>query len=720
MLRIPTLLMGLSLALFNYTTVLAQCTTAFPAGEDFDTFSTAGDPQSSSPIPLDNGWTNDSGDDIEWIARSTATPSNNTGPDSDHTGGGNYLYVEASSPNYPGLEAIAISPCYDITALTSPYLYFWYHLYGSAVDTLHLDIIDDGAAPVEVWSAGGDQGNVWQQATIDLSAYSGEVQFRFRSYTGTGGSGWQSDIAIDDVSIGEAQSNITVTINPDNYPGEISWDLRDGVSNNVIASGGSVGGTYYVDPTLCYVFTIYDSYGDGICCGYGNGSYTVTLDGVTVASGGQYGSQEATSFNCPPGYSCNDAIPITLGSYTTAADNYWYVFVPDSTGLYEISTCSQNTCDTKIWVYDFPCNQINVADNLEGVTYADDSLGGCGDQAIIPNGILEDGVTYYIRIGDDYDDCNGVVNWSISFNGPVVGCMDPGACNFEPLATVSSGTCIYPGDPQCPDGPDLTINENSLVNSLSLSTYNIGSGNCYFEEGCLLGYGTRNILRFSTRIDNIGNLDYYIGDPGDNPQMFDTQNCHGHAHFAGYADYLLIRSEPGNKIPVGHKNGYCVIDVGCFGGSATYGCSNMGISAQCYDVYGSGTTCNWIDITDVPAGLYTLVVRTNWGFAPDALGRHETDYSNNQGQACINLTWNNGTPSFTLETNCPPYTDCAGQIWGDAEPDCTGTCNGGTKTGDLNADDTWNMVDGQEYVTGILGDDLTPGTCNDLNADGAD
>lgn len=699
------------------TEIFSQCIASFPDTEDFNAFSTVGNPQDPDPITLEYGWINSDSDDIEWVAHSGVSGSSNTGPSDDHTTGGNYLLVEASAPNFPGLEAAVLSPCYDISTLSAPTLYFWYHMYGEYMNSLSVDVIENGGPPIEIWSMAGDQGDAWVQQSLDLSAYIGEVQFRFRAVTGTDASnGWQSDIAIDDVTVGESQANIVVSIVQDNYPAETSWDLRDGTTNNIIASGTSVGGSYFVDPSLCYVFNFYDSYGDGICCGYGDGSYSVTLDGDLVASGGDFDFQESTSFNCPPGFSCTDAISIGIGGYLTEADNYWYSFVAPSTGIYEITTCNVNSCDTKIWVYDFECSQINVTENLEGTTFADDNDGGCGLQAVV-NGIFEGGVNYYIRLGSNNNDCNGEINWSIAFSGPVVGCMDPASCNFEPLATVECvDCCIYPGDPACPDGPDLTINEANIVNSLNLSTYNISTGNCYFEEGCLLGYGTRNVLRFSTTIENIGNQDYYIGDPGDNPQMFDTQNCHGHAHFAGYADYLLF-DQDGNKIPVGHKNGYCVIDVGCFGGQAKFGCSNMGISAQCYDTYGSGTTCNWIDITDVPAGIYTLVVRTNWSYAPDALGRHETDYTNNQGQVCLDISWNNGTPSYQVVSSCPPYTDCTGQEWGDALVDCNGNCDGSTKTGDLNLDDTWNMADAQDYVVGILGDDLSAVACNDLNAD---
>merc|ERR1711862_880826 len=45
-----------------------------------------------------------------------------------------------------------------------------------------------------------------------------------------------------------------------------------------------------------YKFTITDGYGDGICCSYGNGGYSVKVDDKEVASGGQFGSEESKTF----------------------------------------------------------------------------------------------------------------------------------------------------------------------------------------------------------------------------------------------------------------------------------------------------------------------------------------------------------------------------------------------------------------------------------------
>ena len=76
----------------------------------------------------------------------------------------------------------------------------------------------------------------------------------------------------------------------------------------MVASGGtygsqSDGSTLNIDLCLeedCYTFTINDSYGDGICCGYGVGDYEVTdSTGNVLAAGGEFASTESTDFCLP-------------------------------------------------------------------------------------------------------------------------------------------------------------------------------------------------------------------------------------------------------------------------------------------------------------------------------------------------------------------------------------------------------------------------------------
>ena len=46
----------------------------------------------------------------------------------------------------------------------------------------------------------------------------------------------------------------------------------------------------------CYTFEIFDAYADGICCGFGLGSYELTTDdGTVIFSGGEFGASEATN-----------------------------------------------------------------------------------------------------------------------------------------------------------------------------------------------------------------------------------------------------------------------------------------------------------------------------------------------------------------------------------------------------------------------------------------
>lgn len=521
------------------------------------------------------------------------------------------------------------------------------------------------------------------------------------------------------------QVEVAIQIQTDNYGAETEWNLlasdgtvlASGGQNNAYGNNSLYGDTVCVNEDQCMRFEITDDFGDGICCGFGEGSYTVFIDGIQVATGGDFDDYDFALFNCPPGSSCNDALVVSEGSFTAPENDTWYSFTPSENGTYEISACN-NSCNTKIWVYDY-CNGLLWAEDNTGTIYYDNDQGGCGPQAMIGAALLEGGVEYWIRIGSIGGDCTGTIDWSLSYNGPVTGCMDEAACNYNPLATVSDGNCLYPGDPACPDGPDLIVDSLALANSLYMSSMNVPQNDCQVEEGCMNGYGMRDIIRFTTHIKNIGNLDYYIGSPSANPDQFDLENCHNHTHYKGYAEYKLY-DMAGVEIPIGFKNGFCVMDLECSGGgTAQYGCSTMGISAGCGDIYSSGLSCQWIDVTDVDTGTYTFVNTANWDNDPDALGRMELNHLNNWAQLCIYIGRDaSGAMYVNQIPNCQPYVDCAGELYGDAQPDCNGECGGSTLRGDLNSDAVQNILDAQAYVADILADDIVATECNDVNADG--
>jgi len=254
-------------------------------------------------------WLQDTNDDFNWTVKSGSTASSNTGPSSANDGS-YYIYMESSSPNYSTKRAILNSACFDLSGETQASLNFKYHMYGaSTMGNLKLEAsTNNGSSWTTIWSKSGNQGNSWKLATVDLSSYlGGTVKFRFNGVTGTT---WQGDMAVDAFSISGGGSSsactaTTLTITFDDYPAETSWDIKDG-SGNVVFSGGTYGSqakrsTITIPnciDTGCYTFNMKDSYGDGMCCSYGNGSYSLTEDstGNVLASGASFTNVDSTSF----------------------------------------------------------------------------------------------------------------------------------------------------------------------------------------------------------------------------------------------------------------------------------------------------------------------------------------------------------------------------------------------------------------------------------------
>lgn len=151
-------------------------------------------------------WVNRPDDDFDWLRNSGGTPSGGTGPSVDHTTGtaaGFYTYGETSSQTV-GAVAILEGPCVDTSALATPVLTFWYHMYGATMGTLEVEVSADGC---QTWtnvgfSVSGDQGDVWHAAIVDLGAFANQtIRLRFK---GTRGTSFTGDFAVDDVGFGES------------------------------------------------------------------------------------------------------------------------------------------------------------------------------------------------------------------------------------------------------------------------------------------------------------------------------------------------------------------------------------------------------------------------------------------------------------------------------------------------------------------------------------
>jgi chitodextrinase len=269
---------------------------------------TAGAPYNEGFESGIGAWTQAANDDFNWTRTSGSTPSSNTGPASASQGSF-YMFVESSSPNYSNKTAYFNSPCYNVAGTSAPVFGFKYHMYGAAgMGSLTLQAsIDNGTSWTDVWSKSGNQGNVWQTASVNLASITtGTVKLRFKGTTGTT---WQGDMAVDALSLtdgataGPTPANLSITF--DNYPEESSWTLVNG-SGVTVASGGTYasqpdGSTLNLAlnlPEDCYTFTFFDAYGDGMCCSYGNGSYALTNSstGAVLASGATFTKSKIDNF----------------------------------------------------------------------------------------------------------------------------------------------------------------------------------------------------------------------------------------------------------------------------------------------------------------------------------------------------------------------------------------------------------------------------------------
>jgi len=93
---------------------------------------------------------------------------------------------------------------------------------------------------------------------------------------------------------------VSVEILTDDYPSETTWTVTDNMGV-LKGSGGPYAntGTLYT-AVVCVEdenvsFQVSDSFGDGICCGWGQGSYKVSV-GMRQLEGGQFAQTEASSF----------------------------------------------------------------------------------------------------------------------------------------------------------------------------------------------------------------------------------------------------------------------------------------------------------------------------------------------------------------------------------------------------------------------------------------
>lgn len=105
------------------------------------------------------------------------------------------------------------------------------------------------------------------------------------------------------------EAAIDIEVFTDWYPLETRWEVTDAITGEIIAAEGPYEEWEHlytrrvcVPWGRCFTFTIHDSYGNGICCNWGNGYYNVYYEGALIRTGGRFGLEESCDMGpgCPP------------------------------------------------------------------------------------------------------------------------------------------------------------------------------------------------------------------------------------------------------------------------------------------------------------------------------------------------------------------------------------------------------------------------------------
>ena len=181
-------------------------------------------------------------------------------------------------------------------------------------------------------------------------------------------------------------ATVNLTLLTDGYGGETSWEFKD--SNDTILYSGETdvygnettyNHTFDVPTGGCYSFTIYDSEGDGICCSWGSGSYTLTdSNSNVIATGGEFGAQESVSITTVN----------TLGTENYLLDRKITLYPNPATNVLNIKVGASNSLPDTYKVY-----------NMLGQIVLQQSIGELSDLAVNTSSLSKG--MYFIKIATD-------------------------------------------------------------------------------------------------------------------------------------------------------------------------------------------------------------------------------------------------------------------------------------------------------------------------------
>lgn len=299
--------------------------------------------------------------------------------------------------------------------------------------------------------------------------------------------------------------SVTLTLTTDNYASETSWILQDSNGGTVASGSGYANNTTYTENfTLAdgdYTFTINDSYGDGICCAYGSGSYSLDSGSDNIGSGGAFGSSESTTFcvtNSGPGPDTTpptDPTNLTVSneqdtqvslSWNASSDNVgvtaYEIFVDGGSLGTTAGTSVNITGLTACTTYTFGVRALDAAGNASGTATAIGSTTGCaggGGTPFTAGYFFETGLEGWADGGGDCARVSSSFSWEGSYsirlrdNSGTASSMTSPAYNLAGLSSVSFNFYFYPNSME--NGEDFWIRYNDGSGWQTVATYASGS-----------------------------------------------------------------------------------------------------------------------------------------------------------------------------------------------------------------------------------------------------
>ncbi len=147
-------------------------------------------------------WSTGGGTYNMWQRDSGGTSSSSTGPSSGHNSTW-YYYIETSSSSTGRYDYLTAN--FNFTSLSNPVFSFYYHMYGSTMGSLHLEVSSNsGVTWSTVWSKYGQQHSSssapYTQALVCLPTMANQSNVRIR-FKGVDGSGFRGDAAVDYIQV---------------------------------------------------------------------------------------------------------------------------------------------------------------------------------------------------------------------------------------------------------------------------------------------------------------------------------------------------------------------------------------------------------------------------------------------------------------------------------------------------------------------------------------